>query len=212
MAVGIYKITSPTGKVYIGQTRNDYLRMKSYRSIKGCHKQRKLFHSLQKHGWDAHSFQLIHELPKDVSDNALSEYEHLYWLCYMDAGFELLNLSIPGLNVRHCEESKRVMSIQRIGNKNRLGKKNIPLSEGTRKNMSRSKIGIKFSDSHKKNMSLSHPRKKRLLQFDLNGNLIKEWSSVSEAGLTLNIPKNNISRWASKTRKNTSSFLWEYKN
>lgn len=208
MAIGIYKITSPTGKVYIGQTRNDYLRVKSYRSIQGCKKQRRLFYSLQKHGWDTHSFEMVHELPADVSDDVLSEYERLYWLCCKEAGFELLNLSIPGLAVRHSEESKQIMSKQRVGNKNRLGKKGT-LNSQTRKRMSDSKKGVTFTDAHKVNIRLSNPRRKGIIARGISDNSAQEFTSMREAAKALGVCQSNITRCLTGERK-SNKYIFEY--
>lgn len=208
MAVGIYRITSPAGKVYIGQTRNVYLRTKSYRSVKGCKKQRWLYHSLQKYGWGAHSFELIHELPSDISDAALNEYEHLYWLCYKDAGFELLNLSIPGVTSKHSEESRRRMSAQRIGNKNRLGKKGT-LDAQTRKRMSDSKKGATFTDEHKNNIRLSNPRRREVIVRCIKDNSVQKFSSMREAAKSLKTCQSNITRCLTGERK-SNKYIFEY--
>lgn len=71
--IGIYKITSPSGKVYIGQTRNPRLRINCYRTGH-CKAQTKLYHSIMCHGWDAHTFEMIEE----CSIEMLNERE-IYW-------------------------------------------------------------------------------------------------------------------------------------
>ena len=48
---GIYKITNPKGKIYIGQSVNIEKRFSSYKSIRNCHYQIKLFNSLKKYGF-----------------------------------------------------------------------------------------------------------------------------------------------------------------
>lgn len=57
---GIYKITNPNGKVYIGKSKNIYKRVVSYRNY-FCQKQIKLYNSLKKYGWENHNFQIIEE-------------------------------------------------------------------------------------------------------------------------------------------------------
>lgn len=58
--IGIYKITSPSGKVYIGQSININKRINSYKKLK-CKKQPKLYNSLLKYGWEQHIFEVIEE-------------------------------------------------------------------------------------------------------------------------------------------------------
>ena len=57
---GIYKITSPTGKIYIGQSRDILKRIKYYNK-QYCKCQTKLYHSIKKHGWNTHVFEIIHK-------------------------------------------------------------------------------------------------------------------------------------------------------
>ena len=47
--IGIYKITSPSGKVYIGQSWDIKKRFSKYRSLQSVYKQRVLFNSFKKH-------------------------------------------------------------------------------------------------------------------------------------------------------------------
>lgn len=55
---GIYKITSPTGRIYIGESGNLERRKKEY-SIGHCKNQIRLYESLKKYGWEAHQFDII---------------------------------------------------------------------------------------------------------------------------------------------------------
>jgi hypothetical protein len=48
--IGIYKITSPSGKIYIGKTKHFEKRIKQYKGLKEKD-QRKLFYSFQKYGY-----------------------------------------------------------------------------------------------------------------------------------------------------------------
>ena len=44
-----------------------------------------------------------------------------------------------------------------------------------------------------------------IIQYDLNGNFIKEWSSTQEAAIFYNIQKGHRS-------KSSNNFVWKYKN
>lgn len=104
MMVGIYKITSPSGKVYIGQSWDIARRWKEYEWYNGLG-QPLLYRSLLKYGVLNHTFQIIHELPADVSQATLNDYETLYWNCYKDCGVLLLNVREPGSNGRLSADS-----------------------------------------------------------------------------------------------------------
>jgi group I intron endonuclease len=57
--IGIYKITSPSNKSYIGQSTNIEQRWKDYRKLIRCKRQTKLFYSLKKYGPENHIFEIL---------------------------------------------------------------------------------------------------------------------------------------------------------
>lgn len=118
---GVYKITSPSGKVYIGSSVNMQKRWANYNAPSQARNQPKLFNSFSKYGIKEHTFEIIEECDKDV----LTIRER-FWQEYYD----VLNL---GLNCRYVETNEKV------------GKD----SEETRKKKSLSKIGSKHYKSEK---------------------------------------------------------------
>lgn len=60
MIVGIYKITNPEGKIYIGQSKNIEHRFNAYKNLK-CKNQYMLLESLKKYGWFYHKFEVLEE-------------------------------------------------------------------------------------------------------------------------------------------------------
>lgn len=157
----IYKITSPSGRVYIGQARNFIKRRTAHRELKKQYKQPKLFRSYQKYGYEAHVFEIAHELPIDVSNEVLNQYEVLYMQLYRDCGIDLLNVKEGGCNGSHSEETRKKIGLRKIGNKNMLGKKhNEETREKIRKAVAGTIIdraaktkGTKRSDETKMKMS-----------------------------------------------------------
>jgi len=57
---GIYKITSPSGKIYIGSSINIDKRIKYY-SSGNCKGQIRLFNSIVKYGWNNHILEILEE-------------------------------------------------------------------------------------------------------------------------------------------------------
>lgn len=106
----IYKITSPTGRVYIGQTRNVILRFRSHRNFKWCKYKAALVNSFNKYGRDSHLFEIVHLLPIDVEQSFLDTYEQLYMDCYSDCSVHLLNSKEGGYKGAHSENAKMKMS------------------------------------------------------------------------------------------------------
>ncbi len=85
--IGIYKITSPSNKVYIGQSVDIFERWKSYLKNNGSKNQPALHKSFKKHGVENHKFEIIEE----CFINELNNRER-YWQEYYDV------LSENGLN------------------------------------------------------------------------------------------------------------------
>ena len=69
--------------------------------------------------------------------------------------------------------------------------------------------GKKFDDEHKKNLSNAHShQKKKIIQMDLNDNIIKIWCSISEAK---KVYKNNhISECCLGKIKTVAGYKWKY--
>ena len=119
---GIYKITSPSKKIYIGQSNDIDKRFYQYKNNYCTIKQRRLFNSFQKHGIDKHKFEIIHLCDKEDL-NKLEKY-------YVDL-YGTFN-SVYGLNLRDgggcvgklSKETREKMSKSRMGHVGyMLGKK-----------------------------------------------------------------------------------------
>lgn len=109
--VGIYKITSPKGRVYVGQSVNIPKRIKKYKSL--CTKgQTRLHNSLIKHGFDRHVIEVIEECDK----TNLNERER-YWQDYYDVlGKNGLNCRLTGSTDKSgslSDETKKKLSDSR---------------------------------------------------------------------------------------------------
>lgn len=126
--IGIYKITNPKGKIYIGQSRDLEKRKFQYsKYLKRYCRQLKLVNSINKYGWELHIFEIIEYCNFD-----LLNIKERYWQ-------EFYNSIEKGLN---CIYTKT---------------KDKPALFGleTRNRMSKSQIGKIRSDSHKKKISQS---------------------------------------------------------
>lgn len=131
--IGIYKITSPSGRIYIGQSLNIQKRIAVYKRCH-CKNQPKLLRSLLKHGAGKHIFETIEE----CGPNELNNRER-YWQEFYNAtgrnGLNCMLVTSDHFNGTHSEESKKKMSLKRLGVK---GKKH---TEETKRKLS--EIGSK---------------------------------------------------------------------
>jgi group I intron endonuclease len=114
MAKGIYRITSPSKKVYIGQSINLSDRMRQH---KYSEKNYYLKNSLLKYGFDNHKFEIIHELPSDIDRNILDDYEIFYISQYKSANMELMNLTEGGKSTKMSKELIDRLTLKKIGKK-----------------------------------------------------------------------------------------------
>lgn len=108
---GIYKITSPTGKIYIGQSRHILRRWREYKALRLAG-QVKLYRSFKKHGVENHAFEILEECAIN-NLNSLEKY-------YVDL-FSTFNTE-HGLNLRDGGGASGLVSNEtkiKIGNSTR---------------------------------------------------------------------------------------------
>jgi len=171
----IYKITSPSGKIYIGQTKNPGKRNRNYKGFNSPSSkivnQVKLYNSLRKYGWEKHTFEVIDECQFCGINNWLLDKLEIYWINEYDSFRNGLNMTSGGqgvleinkgneytLGMIHSEEAKKKISESSKGNKYNLGR--IASGE-TKIKMRNSKKGKHRSDETKKKISDGHSGKKR---------------------------------------------------
>jgi len=85
--IGIYKITNPKGKIYIGQSININRRFKEYKKLQ-CTQSVKLYNSLKKYTPENHIFEILEE----CSIEQLNDKEEFY--------IKFFNSHIKGLNIK----------------------------------------------------------------------------------------------------------------
>lgn len=76
--IGIYKIISPSNKIYIGQSINIEKRWTSYKRNNNFHFQTRLKKSIDKYGIDQHKFIIVDECTIDQLNNRERYYQDLY--------------------------------------------------------------------------------------------------------------------------------------
>lgn len=139
----IYKITSPSSKIYIGQANNLKNRYYSYKSL-ACKGQRRLYASLIKHGFESHSLEVLVECEKEK----LNELE-IYYIKLFDTwnSSHGLNLQSGGHRGLNSDETRKILSekLKGKGHPNwRKGKKDT-WSKETLEKFSQSAKGRKRS-------------------------------------------------------------------
>ena len=235
--IGIYKITSPSGKIYIGQTTNYSKRHNAYKNHK-CKGQPKLFASIEKYGFINHTIEIVKEC--QVED--LNYYERYYQEYYESV--------LNGLNLRYTattdksgfmsEETKKKMSNSGKGKvMSEEWRKNLSIAGTNRKHTEEEKQKISQANKGKKKsaehiakiqatlktmqmpkrseqtkalQSLNNGKSKKVKQYDLQGNFINQFRSGSQASRELGISVMSISSCALGKIKTGGGFVWKYEN
>lgn len=146
--VGIYKITNPSNKVYIGQSIDVLGRQKRY-SQNDCKKQIRLYNSINKYGWLRHKFEILCQCDESELNNLEIYYIELYQSFNTKFG---LNLRSGGANGRMSDETKRRLSLNHSPKSSGKGRK---MSEETKRKISTIRKGIVFSEDTKNKMRLA---------------------------------------------------------
>ncbi len=199
--IGIYKIKSPSGKIYIGQSNHCLYRWKYHYSKLHCKRQRHLYNSLYKYGFDKHIFEILEKCNlKELNSR------EIYWIKYYNATDKKVGLNIRegGNGKIFSEETKELMRQNALGNTNMLGKthsietkqlisKNrsgIKHSKETKKKMSESRKGYKHTKKTKNKLSKANKFTRKIK--NMKTNIIHE--SITQAAIDENISQSTIYR------------------
>lgn len=179
----VYKFTNKiNGKVYIGETTNEYAR-------KSCHKSNhqpdsRFGKALTEYGYDSFDYEIIFSGEFDTIEGAkivLEDRERQAILDHMswDPRFGYnQSIGVTSTGVHH-----------RAWNK-----------------------GKKLSDSHKKSIGTSCTKYENILQYDLNGVLVGEYKDVNEASMGAGIPRSTIMHQLRGTAKRPRcKYIWKIK-
>lgn len=149
---GIYKITNPKNKIYIGQSINITNRKYQY-SKKQCKRQYKIYNSINKYGWENHKFEILCEC--DI--NSLNMLEEFFIKKFDSFNTPHgLNLTSGGDVRKHAKETILKASNRMMGNKIWLGKQH---TDETKSKMSVSAKNKTVSLETRKKMSVSAKNK-----------------------------------------------------
>lgn len=141
----VYKITSPSGKVYVGSTINFKKRLKHYRLL-DCKAQIKLYNSFVKYGYENHKIEILEECDTGI----LLSRERYYGLLF-NSITDGLNLTLP-----RDGECKGIISIE---TKNRMSK----TQQGSGNNFYGRKVSEEAKEKRRKTyLNLTDESRKRI--------------------------------------------------
>lgn len=212
--IGIYKITNPKNKIYVGQSINILNRFSSYRSMSNCKNQTQLYNSLRKYGVEQHTFEVLEEC-----EIGILNIRERYWQDYYRVLTEGLNCRLTTTtdkSGKNSEESNLRRSMTQKG-----------ISKGPRPDVSeRNKVvhkGKIITEQHRiknREKQLGIPkvyggqneaRKKRVVQWSRDGLIkINTWDSIATAAKNVNRGPGDIHRVVSGVGKSCAGYYWTY--
>lgn len=200
--IGIYKITSPTGKVYVGSSINIEKRIKYYKAL-ACKGQKRLFASLNKYGFNNHNFEILEECNVDE----LHFKENQYGTLFNVLGANGLNSILPSINDKFksiSEETRLRMSNSKLGDKNTFFGKTH--SEETKEKIRVFQTGRKHSLEHRQKVSLNNAKNKAKIVLDLQSGVFYE--SAKEVSDLYNIKHSTLRAMLNGTNKNKTNYTY----
>lgn len=200
---GVYFIKNLiNNKVYIGKSKNLFKRWEShlYALKSNTHPNSHLQSSFNKYGEINFSF-IILESFKEVDEIYLNELE-IKLIKEYKSHIDLYgyNKTFGGEGASHIDEVK-----QKISN----SLKGQIFTKERRQKISISNKGRK--QSKKEKLKRAEKQKIPILQYDLEMNFIKEWSSMREAANELGIYESGINACVNGKQKFSKGFIWKRK-
>ena len=178
--IGIYKITSPTGRIYIGQSIDISRRFYSYKRC-DCKTSVKLHRSLLKHGADKHIFEVVELCVVDL----LNERERYYQELYNANSETNLNVLLTSTETKK-QEGLKISEAQKLQiSKVHKGK---VLSEETKTKIRLARARQIITQEHKD--SISKNNKSARLIVNLETGIF--YNTIKDAAKTVGIKSNTL--------------------
>lgn len=194
----VYRHISPSGKVYIGITcmKPEYRwnHGKGYKEID----QPVFSRAIKKYGWDNITHEILYsglteKDAKNLEINLIKQYKSL-GLSY--------NITDGGDGGRGLHNKRKKMSDE---TKLKMSKSRKGLLAGNKNPMyGRHETAPAYGKFGKE-----HPASKKVYQYDLLGNFIKEWDCLSDAQRHLNILVTHITACCNGRQKTAGGYIWK---
>lgn len=147
--IGIYKITNPKGRVYIGQSMCIRSRWNLYKNYH-CKTQPMLYRSLNKHGLENHTFEILTTCSECELNDLERYYQDVYNVLDRKCGLNLRLTVSSDRSGRMSEEHKKNLSnalknsekFREARKRDAQKRKGIPLLEETKEKLSKARKGL----------------------------------------------------------------------
>lgn len=193
--IGIYKITSPSGKVYIGQSWNIKKRFQQYRCPSYSKPKVGICYSFFKYSVKNHTFELIHRINNHTWQEELNYWENFYWKDYKNRGFKLLNLVEPNLTDRLSDDFINIFK--------------RPKSDEHKKKIGIANKGkVRSEEARMKNSIVKKGQYPGTAKKVINKDTLEIYPSARVASEMFKISHSTIKSMLNGSRKNTTNLIY----
>lgn len=227
---GIYKLTFPNGKVYIGRSLHVKARIRAHQKYEESN--RLLREAREVWSWEEITVEIIESYPIDINtdkdelDAILDDRERFYIEKYQSNnekyGYNMFDGGKYGKGYCPTDETKQKLS------KANKGRRCSPRSEETKRKISEKNKGRKpaahceearlkaivgkaLSEEHKRKISCNNPKTKKVASYTCDGELVKVYDSCRDAILDVGgDDKRKIQRVIYGIRKKYKNLVWRY--
>lgn len=193
MSYKIYKYTSPSSKIYIGQTNRSLEKRANHGE--GYIHSTYFYAAIKKYGFENFKVEIL-------KDNLTLE-EANYWEVYYINFFDSTN-RLKGYNISKGGDNRTLSKEARLRSSERMKKNNPMKNPEIAKKVSKKNKGRKLSEEAKQNISNGH--KKRLECIETG----EIFESCQQAGKKYNVDPTNISRAARGITQTSAKMHWRY--
>lgn len=229
----IYKHTSPSGKVYIGQTcKKPEYRWDNGRGYKSGY----FYCAIKKYGWDNIQHEVLFTGLDQLNADIIEE-DLIYYYKQIGKSYNLATGGKVNRGWKYSEESKKKLSKAMKGKGAKRVKQIDPesgevvkiwdsetevckfyngnhslINNAIKRNSLTKGYYWKFEDDNAPLIKKKNPLNKEVEQIDKNTlEVIRAWDSLSEVESQLNISASNISNVCKGKRKTAGGFIWRMK-
>lgn len=221
----IYKVTNKiNGKIYIGQT-NNFERRKKQHLLDNRTNHQAFKKALNKYGFEGFDWDIIDKCESKKEINQKEQYYIVYYNSKVPNGYNIASGGAGGSNwnlqpiVMLDLDGKLIKKYDYIYQcevETKLNHSTISACcKG--KQLRYKKYIFMYEQDYLKNgpkkyIKPTNNRKKKIKKYDLDGNYICTYNSVTEASIKNDINISNISSCLSKKTKSSGGFIWRYLN
>lgn len=194
----VYRHTSPSGKVYVGITcRKPEYRWnhgKGYREID----QPIFYRAIRKYGWDNITHEILYsglteKDAKNLEISLIKQYKSLGLSYNITDGGDGFRGATHMRGRKASEETKKKMR---------------EIRKGTNRGCENPMYGKHETAPAYGKFGKDHPASKKVYQYDIAGNFIKEWNCLSDVQRELNILVTHITACCNGRQKTAGGYIW----